>query len=74
MLVNKDRTFKKKSELISIFKKKEISLYETTAFTCGSGMTACVLGLANSLINGTNPIIYDESWSGYGLINNDNKK
>ena len=67
MLVNKDRTFKKKSELISIFKKKEISLYETTAFTCGSGITACVLGLANSLITDKSPIVYDGSWSEYGI-------
>ena len=71
--INKnDNTFKDVEELKAIF--KNLNLNDKIAFTCGSGMTACVLGLANSLINGTNPIIYDESWSGYGLINNDNKK
>ena len=71
--INKnDNTFKNVEELKDIF--KNLNLNDKIAFTCGSGMTACVLGLANSLINGTNPIIYDESWSGYGLINNDNKK
>ena len=71
--INKnDNTFKDVEELKAIF--KNLNLNDKIAFTCGSGMTACVLGLANSLINDTNPIIYDESWSGYGLINNDNKK
>ena len=31
------------------------------AFTCGSGVTACILGLANSIISGKNPVIYDGS-------------
>ena len=44
------------------------------AFTCGSGATACVLGLATSLINDKTPVIYDESWSGYGMIKNENGK
>ena len=37
------------------------------AFTCGSGVTACILGLANSIISGKTPVIYDGSWSEYGL-------
>ena len=37
------------------------------AFTCGSGVTACILGLANSIISGNKPIIYDGSWAEYGL-------
>ena len=67
LLVNEDRTFKKKEELISIFKRKEISIDKDMAFTCGSGVTACILGLANSIISGKKPIIYDGSWSEYGL-------
>ena len=35
-------------------------------FTCGSGMTACVLGMAYSIISGKNAVIYDGSWSEYG--------
>ena len=35
-------------------------------FTCGSGITACVLGMAYSLISGKNAVIYDGSWSEYG--------
>ena len=66
-LLEKDRTFKKKDELIEIFKTKKVSFQKEMAFTCGSGVMACVLGLANSIISGKKPVIYDGSWSEYGL-------
>ena len=66
-IINENRTFKKKDELIKIFKSKGISFEKEMAFTCGSGVTACILGLANSIISGKKPIIYDGSWSEYGL-------
>ena len=67
-LINQiDNTFKKKEELKSIFKKLKINLDKDMAFTCGSGVTACILGLANSIVSGKNPVIYDGSWSEYGL-------
>ena len=66
-LLEKDRTFKKKDELIEIFKAKEVSIEKEMAFTCGSGVTACILGLANSIISGKKPVIYDGSWAEYGL-------
>ena len=38
-------------------------------FSCGSGVTACVLALAYSLINDKyHPCIYDGSWAEYGII------
>jgi len=66
-LINEDRTFKKKDKLTKIFELKKISLEKDMAFTCGSGVTACILGLANSIISGKTPVIYDGSWSEYGL-------
>ena len=66
-IINKNRTFKKKDELIKIFKSKDISFEKEMAFTCGSGVTACILGLANSIISGKKPIIYDGSWAEYGI-------
>jgi thiosulfate/3-mercaptopyruvate sulfurtransferase len=66
-LLREDRTFKKKEDLIEIFKSKKISSEKEIAFTCGSGVTACILGLANSIISGNKPIIYDGSWAEYGL-------
>jgi len=67
LLINEDRTFKNVDELASIFKEKEISIHKDKAFSCGSGITACILGLANSLITGKKPKIYDGSWAEYGL-------
>ena len=59
-------TFKTKQELINIFKKNDINTSKPIVFTCGSGMTACVLGMAYSLISDKNAVIYDGSWSEYG--------
>ena len=56
-----DRTFKKKEDLIKIFAKQNIDIKKDVVFTCGSGVTACVLGLANFVISGKTPIIYDGS-------------
>ena len=67
LLINKDRTFKKIEQLTNIFKEKEISISKDKAFSCGSGITACILGLANSLITDKKPKIYDGSWAEYGL-------
>ena len=67
LLINQDRTFKKVDELTRIFKEKEISINNDKAFSCGSGITACILGLANSLITDTKPKIYDGSWAEYGM-------
>ena len=62
-----DNTFKKKEELISIFQKNKINPNKKIAFTCGSGITACVLGLTNSIISGKKPVVYDGSWAEYGI-------
>ena len=66
-LINNDRTFKKKDELMSIFEKNKVNPNKKIAFTCGSGITACVLGLTNSIISGKKPVVYDGSWSEYGI-------
>jgi len=66
-LLEENRTFKKKDELIEIFKSKKVSIEKEMVFTCGSGITACILGLANSIISGKKPVIYDGSWAEYGL-------
>jgi|TARA_B110001452_G_scaffold258353_1_gene253421 thiosulfate/3-mercaptopyruvate sulfurtransferase len=71
-LINKDdSTFKNKKQIKSIFNQLNLDPTNNIAFTCGSGVTACVLGLANSIVSGRNPLIYDGSWSEYGLIKNE---
>jgi len=62
----KTNTFKTKSELIKIFKENDVDYYKPTAFSCGSGVTACVLGLAYFLISDKNAMIYDGSFCEWG--------
>ena len=59
-------TFKKKSELIKVFKENDVDYSRPTVFMCGSGVTACVLGLAYFLINDKNAVIYDGSFAEWG--------
>ena len=61
--LNKDKTFKKKEELKDIFNSSIKDINENNiVFSCGSGVTACVLALAYSLINDKYlPCIYDGS-------------
>ena len=68
--LNKDKTFKSKEELKTIFETCLKNINEKNiVFSCGSGVTACVLALAYSLINDKyHPCIYDGSWAEYGII------
>tara|TARA_B100000902_G_scaffold338168_1_gene339549 strand:- start:1154 stop:1969 length:816 start_codon:yes stop_codon:yes gene_type:complete len=68
--LNEDKTFKNNYEIKKIFESCLENIYEKNiVFSCGSGVTACVLALAYSLINDMYlPCIYDGSWAEYGII------
>ena len=70
LCLNEDKTFKKNQDLKIIFKTCLDDINETNiVFSCGSGVTACVLALAYSIINDKyRPCIYDGSWAEYGII------
>ncbi len=67
-LINSDNTFKNENEILNVFKNtlgEEITT--NIVFSCGSGVTASVLALAQSLINNKYmPTIYDGYWAEYG--------
>ena len=67
-LINNDNTFKSNKEIIKIFSNNLNNIKSlNVVFSCGSGVTACVLALAYSLINVKyRPSIYDGSWAEYG--------
>ena len=68
--LNKDKTFKNKKDLKNVFNSNLENINDINiVFSCGSGVTACVLALAYSLINDKYfPNIYDGSWAEYGII------
>ena len=66
-LINDDHTFVSKDKIQTQFELFKLDLNKNIVFSCGSGVTACVLALAYSLINDKYmPTIYDGSWSEYG--------
>ena len=69
-VIKDDKTFKGKEELENIFNNIINNMdNNNVVFSCGSGITSCVLALAYSLINNNyNPTIYDGSWAEYGKI------
>ncbi len=68
-VINKDFSFKNEEELKSLFNNRLKNTIDNPVFSCGSGVTACVLALAYSLVNANYlPVIYDGSWAEYGKI------
>ena len=68
-IINEDNTFKKKDEISKKFNQIIDLKHNNLVFSCGSGVTACVLALAYSLVNNTySPTIYDGSWAEYGKV------
>lgn len=62
-------TLKSITELSIIFSNLEVEK-RTLIFSCGSGITACILALAATLCNYKNLIVYDGSWTEYGSLTN----
>jgi len=61
----------KSKEELSIRFSNLIGEKPKVVFSCGSGITACVLALAATLCNYNNLIVYDGSWTEYGSLTND---
>ncbi|MFT2090809.1 sulfurtransferase [Paraglaciecola sp. 2405UD69-4] len=57
---------KSTAELTSIFESLNLALDEQLVFSCGSGVTACILALAASQVGYQNLVVYDGSWAEWG--------
>ena len=60
-----DGCFKPKNELSRLFEEKGIS-NAPIVFTCGSGITACIMLLASEMILENTKSVYDGSWNEWG--------
>ena len=60
--LQRDGKYKPKTELTEILKLNDQPLY----FTCGSGITACIVLLACELISDNPKAVYDGSWTEWG--------
>ena len=69
-VINKeDKTFLDKNSLKKKFAEIGIANENNVVFSCGSGITASVLGLAYYIINDRYlPVLYDGSWAEYGKL------
>lgn len=61
-----DRCFKSVSELKQIFEQTNIDLSVPIITSCGSGVTACIVGVAAIMCGAVNVKVYDGSWSEWG--------
>lgn len=59
-------TFRDANTLRAAFDRVGVDGSRTVATTCGSGVTACILGLGMHLVGRDNWVLYDGSWTEWG--------
>lgn len=66
-LLNED-TFFNIDALSSVFSKAGVDLSRPILCSCGSGITACIIGVAALLCGAKDVVVYDGSWSEWGAV------
>ncbi len=59
--------YKKKDELKKIFSQHKIDENTNVVFSCGSGVTACLIGKAYEIVTGKEFKIFDGSWTEWAI-------
>jgi thiosulfate/3-mercaptopyruvate sulfurtransferase len=62
----KDGHFLSVEELSAVFAQAKVDLRKPIICTCGSGVTACIIGVAALMCGATQVSVYDGSWSEWG--------
>ncbi|AXT40273.1 sulfurtransferase [Alteromonas sp. BL110] len=62
----KDGHFLSVDELSTVFAQAKVDLRKPIICTCGSGVTACIIGVAALMCGATQVSVYDGSWSEWG--------
>jgi len=65
--VLKNRLFKSKEELKAVFSKEDL-VNKRLVFSCGSGITACIVLLATDLVFEADKSVYDGSWTEWAQL------
>mgnify|MGYP000151935368 FL=1 len=65
-VVAPDGRMKSEDELKAVFDRAGVDLSKPIINTCGSGVTAAILALAQSLVGHDDAAVYDGSWSEWG--------
>ncbi len=66
-MVLENGKFKSKNELIKLF-SSFVTVDKPLIFSCGSGITACILLIASELVLSQKKSIYDGSWTEYAQL------
>jgi thiosulfate/3-mercaptopyruvate sulfurtransferase len=70
-VIGPDGRLKNDKELVDIFSQAGIDLSRPVINTCGSGVTAAILALAESVAGKDDASVYDGSWSQWGADGSD---
>ena len=70
-VIGPDGRLKNDKELVDVFSQAGIDLSRPVINTCGSGVTAAILALAESVAGKDDASVYDGSWSQWGADGSD---